>query len=99
LRSQKVKSSINCLGLEGTAHTFGVGIVNDEGVVLSNVWDEYIPHKGGIHPREAAQHHAAVVKKVISEAVEKADISIREINVVALSQGPGLSNRFILFLP
>lgn len=91
MRNQNIKSSINCLGLEGTAHTFGAGIVNDEGVILSNVWDEYIPLKGGIHPREAAQHHAAVVKKVISEAIEKADISTREINVVAFSQGPGLS--------
>ena len=85
-----MKSSINCLGLEGTAHTFGAGIMNDEGEVLSNVVDEYIPLKGGIHPREAAQHHAAVIKRVIGEAIKKAGISTREINVVAFSQGPGL---------
>jgi tRNA A37 threonylcarbamoyltransferase TsaD len=90
LENQNTKSSFNCLGLEGTAHTFGAGIMSDEGVVLSNVWDEHIPLKGGIHPREAAQHHAAVIKRVISDAIEKAGISTREINVVAFSQGPGL---------
>ncbi|MEM2135335.1 MAG: hypothetical protein QXS27_08055 [Candidatus Jordarchaeaceae archaeon] len=89
--NNELKKSINCLGLEGTAHTLGAGIVNDKGVVLSNVWDEYIPLRGGIHPREAAQHHAAVIKKVIRSALEKANISMREINLVAFSQGPGLS--------
>lgn len=83
--------------MEGTAHTFGAGIMNDEGDVLSNVWDEYIPLKGGIHPREAAQHHAAVIKSVISEAIEKADVSTREISVVAFSQGPGLRRRLSFF--
>ncbi|MEM2144541.1 MAG: hypothetical protein QW279_04220, partial [Candidatus Jordarchaeaceae archaeon] len=58
--------------------------------VLSNVWDEYIPLKGGIHPREAARHHVAVIKRTIGEAIKKAGISIKEINVVAFSQGPGL---------
>ena len=29
------------LGVESTAHTFGVGIVNDKGKVLSNVYDRY----------------------------------------------------------
>ena len=64
--------------------------MSDEGVVLSNSWDEYVPLKGGIHPREAAQHHAAVIKKVISDAIVKAGLSAKEINVVAFSQGPGL---------
>lgn len=90
MEKQNTKSPVNCLGLEGTAHTFGAGIMSDEGVVLSNIWDEYIPLKGGIHPREAAQHHAAVIKRVIGDSIEKAGISTKEINAVAFSQGPGL---------
>ncbi len=99
MKNQKVGKSINCLGLEGTAHTFSAGIVNNEGVILSNVLDEYVPSKGGIHPREAAQHHTAVAKKVISEALEKAGIGTDEINVVAFSQGPGLRKGASPFLP
>lgn len=80
-----------CMGFEGTAHTLGVGIVSSEGEILANVRDEYTPVEGGIHPREAAQHHSNVVKHVIASAVENAGISIKEIGLVAFSQGPGLA--------
>jgi len=79
-----------CLGIEGTAHTFGVGIVDDSVRVLANEQSMYIPKEGGIHPREAANHHADVAGEVIRKAFEKADISKSEISLVAFSQGPGL---------
>ncbi|MEM1657693.1 MAG: hypothetical protein QXK94_01495 [Candidatus Jordarchaeales archaeon] len=80
-----------CVGIEGTAHTLGVGIVSSEGEILANVKDEYVPLEGGIHPREAAQHHSNVVKQVIASAIETAGINIKEIGLVAFSQGPGLA--------
>ena len=49
-----------------------------------------MPEKGGIHPREAARHHAEVSEKVLSEAFEAAQVKPSEINIVAFSQGPGL---------
>ncbi len=79
-----------CLGIESTADDFSVGILSSEGEVLANVISAYIPEKGGIHPREAARHHAEVAGRVISEAFEKAGIRPNEIEVVAFSQGPGL---------
>lgn len=78
------------LGLEGTAHTLGAGVVDGEGNVLSNVRDMYRPQKGGIHPREAANHHAAVLHTVVSESLETAGITARELGLIAFSQGPGL---------
>ena len=47
------------IGIEGTAHTLGVGIVQDE-KILANAKDTYVPKKGGIYPREAADHHVEV---------------------------------------
>lgn len=79
-----------CLGIEGTAHTLGVGIVSSEGEILSNVKDEYVPAEGGIHPREAAQHHSNVLKRVVALAIEKAGLKIGEVGLVAFSRGPGL---------
>ena len=49
-----------------------------------------MPEEGGIHPREAARHHAEVAGKVITEALKKAKISPNNVKVVAFSQGPGL---------
>ena len=79
-----------CLGIESTADDFGAAILSFEGAVLSNANDVYMPKKGGIHPREAARHHAEVAEKVLAEALEKAKIKPRDINLVAFSQGPGL---------
>ena len=48
------------------------------------------PEKGGIHPREAANHHAEVVVPLIRKAAEVAGIELSDIDLVAFSQGPGL---------
>jgi len=82
------------LGIEGTAHTFGVGIVkkNAKGGcdVLANEMKAFTTESGGIHPREAANHHASVASVVISDALKKANLSASEIDVICFSQGPGL---------
>ncbi len=78
------------LGIEGTAHTLGVGIVDSERKVLANVLDMYRPPEGGLHPREAANHHADVVSPLILKALEEANVSMKEIDVISFSKGPGL---------
>ncbi|MDD5416434.1 MAG: bifunctional N(6)-L-threonylcarbamoyladenine synthase/serine/threonine protein kinase [Candidatus Aenigmarchaeota archaeon] len=78
-----------CLGIESTAHTFGVGIVEDD-KVLANVKDVYVPKKGGIHPREAADHHYDIAKEIVTKALETAKIKLEDVDVVAFSAGPGL---------
>jgi len=79
-----------CLGIESTADDFSVGIASFKGEILANVMDAYLPEEGGIHPREAAQHHSQVAAKVIAKAFEKAGIKPKDITVIAFSQGPGL---------
>ena len=78
------------LGIEGTAHTVGVGIVDEKCRVLANVYDMVRPEKGGIHPREAANHHAEAVVPLIRKAVDIAGIDLQDLNLVAFSRGPGL---------
>jgi len=79
-----------CLGIESTADDFGVGIVSFEGEILANVNDTYRPEKGGIHPREAARHHARVAERVIMEALRRSGLKPKELSAIAFSQGPGL---------
>jgi len=79
-----------CLGIEGTAHTFGVGIVDSRGKVLANASRTYVPAKGGIHPREAAQFQAANARTVLDEALKTTRVAIEDIELVAFSAGPGL---------
>jgi len=79
-----------CLGIESSADDFGVGIATFNGEILANKSDSYIPLEGGIHPREAARHHAEVADKVLKDALASADIKPRDLSVIAFSQGPGL---------
>lgn len=78
------------LGIESTAHTFGIGIV-EKGKVLANVRNMYTTEKGGIIPVESAKHHKEIKDKVYNEALEKAGINEKDIDAIAFSQGPGLA--------
>lgn len=78
------------LGIECTAHTFGVGVCHN-GKVLANVRDMYKPLKGGIIPNESANHHRAVSEEIYSRALEVAGISEEKIEGVAFSNAPGLA--------
>ncbi len=78
------------VGVESTAHTIGIGIVED-GEVLANVNDTYVPPAGsGIHPREAAEHHAKVAVALLKRALERSRKKLDEIDAIAYSAGPGL---------
>lgn len=78
------------LGIECTAHTFGVGVVN-KGKILANIRDMYIPKTGGIIPMESAKHHREVSEDLYAEALSKAGVEEKQIDAIALSNAPGLS--------
>jgi universal protein Kae1 len=78
------------LGVEGTAHTLGVGITDSGNRVLADVRRVYSPSSGGIHPRDASQFMSENVGDAIKEALAVAAISIRDVNLISFSQGPGM---------
>ena len=89
MKKRKASESY-CLGIESTADDFSVGISTFDGEILANIISAYIPEEGGIHPREAARHHAEEASKVLEEAFTKSRIKPQNLSVVAFSQGPGL---------
>jgi N6-L-threonylcarbamoyladenine synthase/protein kinase Bud32 len=72
------------LGIEGTAWNLSAAVFGED--LVSLYGKPYSPLHGGIHPREAAQHHAAEMRSVISRVL----VSPQDISGVAFSQGPGL---------
>lgn len=78
------------LGIESTAHTFGIGIVQNE-KILANIRDMYTTEQGGIIPSESAKHHERVFKELYNKALETANIREQDIDAIAFSQGPGLA--------
>ncbi len=90
VKNAQVSAGKCCLGIESSADDFGVGIATFEGEILANKSDSYIPTEGGIHPREAARHHAEVADQVLQSALETASLNPQDLTCIAFSQGPGL---------
>ncbi len=78
------------LGIESTAHTFGVGVASSSGRILANIRYVYKPKEGGIHPREAAQHHSQIASKAVREALSQAGMKSQDLDGIAFSIGPGM---------
>jgi N6-L-threonylcarbamoyladenine synthase/protein kinase Bud32 len=72
------------LGIEGTAWNLSAALFDRDLIAL--VSRPYKPLHGGIHPREAAQHHASAIGELIGSIVQEPG----KITGVAFSQGPGL---------
>lgn len=83
------------LGIETTAHTFGVAVLDFNGNVLSNVKDSFTTESGGMIPNEVGKHHKEVSSKVYQEALDVAGIKEDEIEVVSFSSSPGLAPSLI----
>ena len=78
------------LGIESTAHTLSFGLVEENGRAVPSVSNLFRPKEGGIHPREAADHHSSVAGNLLSQVMVDNSLSSSDITAIAFSQGPGL---------
>ena len=79
-----------CLGIESTAHTFGVAVVSFDGKVLSNEKTMFVTDSGGMIPHEVADHHRKVKDIVLQRALSAAGCDIHDISLISYSHSPGL---------
>jgi glycoprotease/Kae1 family metallohydrolase len=78
------------LGIETTAHTFGVSLV-DKGEIKGNIRDMYQTKSGGIIPMESARHHKSVALKLYQQLLLETNIKETQITAIAVSNAPGLA--------
>ncbi|MCC7570138.1 UGMP family protein [Candidatus Micrarchaeota archaeon] len=73
------------LGIECTAHTFGVAWTDGNEILQFN--DTYKPPAGqGFIPRDLSEHHC----KIAPELIRKINESGKEYDAICFSQGPGI---------
>ncbi|MFW9856077.1 MAG: bifunctional N(6)-L-threonylcarbamoyladenine synthase/serine/threonine protein kinase [Candidatus Thorarchaeota archaeon] len=77
------------LGFEGTAHTAGIAVVRGHEIIVNKA-KTYLPERGGIHPREAAQFLSGAFPPLLEAVIKELPFSIKKIDAIAFSQGPGL---------
>ena len=68
------------LGIESTAHTYSIGIVDENGNIYSNERIIYKSEKEGIHPREAAELHSKESINILRNSVWKAGFVFKKLN-------------------
>ena len=79
------------LGIESSADKLGIGLIDSEGNILSNIRMTYKPPYGsGIHPREASEFHSSNMPNAVERAFQTAGISPEEIDIISFTKGPGL---------
>ena len=81
------------LGIESSCDETSVAVVKNGREVLSNIIDTQIKiHEqfGGVVPEIASRNHIEAISRVTKLALEKANVTLKDIDVIAPTYGPGL---------
>lgn len=81
------------LGIETSCDETAAAVVSDRGNVLASIVSsqaELHARFGGVVPEVASRRHLELVAPAVRAALESAEVSLDEIDRVAVTQGPGL---------
>ena len=81
------------LGIESSCDETSVAVVKNGREVLSNIINSQIKiHEkfGGVVPEIASRNHVEVISNVTKQALEEANITFENIDIIACTYGPGL---------
>jgi N6-L-threonylcarbamoyladenine synthase len=86
------------LAIETSCDDTSVSIVENGNHVLSSVVSSQLEHNkfGGVVPEVAARAHVTNMIPVLDEALELAEITMDQIDIVAVTRGPGLIGSLIV---
>ena len=81
------------LAIESSCDETAAAVVRDGREILSSVISSQIElHRpfGGVVPEIASRDHLAKIDLIVNDALQQANISLNDINAIAVTQGPGL---------
>jgi N6-L-threonylcarbamoyladenine synthase len=87
------------LGVETSCDETSVSVVKDGKTVLSNVVLSQIDiHQeyGGVVPEIASREHVKGITRVFDQAIKKAGVDFTDIDLIAVTEGPGLIGSLLI---
>jgi N6-L-threonylcarbamoyladenine synthase len=87
------------LGIETSCDDTAAAVVRDARDVLANVstnQDEFHAKYGGIVPEIASRRHASLLSAAIDDALTRADVSLDDVDGIAVTAGPGLIGSLVV---
>jgi len=89
----KLKENFITLGIETSCDETSVSVVQDGRKILSNtIFSQIKQHAkyGGVVPEIASRQHLEAIPHVTQKALEDASINFSDVDLIAVTQGPGL---------
>ena len=87
------------LAIETSCDETAVAIIKDGTEIISNVVASQIEsHKrfGGVVPEIASRHHVEEITVVLEEALKQAEMTIEDMDAIAVTEGPGLVGALLI---
>lgn len=81
------------LGIETSCDETAAAVLRKGRSILSNVVaSQIVIHQkfGGVVPELASRHHLGSIVPIVRQAIEEADITFKDLDGIAVTQGPGL---------
>jgi N6-L-threonylcarbamoyladenine synthase len=90
---------MNILGIESSCDETAASVLTDSGI-QSNVIASQAIHEqfGGVVPELASRAHHKSIQQTVEQALNEADLSIADLDAVAVTQGPGLMGSLLVGL-
>jgi N6-L-threonylcarbamoyladenine synthase len=91
------QQSLVILGIESSCDDTSAAILKDD-TILSNVTASQAIHEqyGGVVPELASRAHQQNIIPVVDAALKKAAVSLKDIDLIAFTQGPGLMGSLVV---
>ena len=91
---------LNILALESSCDDTCAAVLGSDGRLRSNVISSQGAHDrfGGVVPEIASRQHLELVNLVVARALEEAQMTLEQIELVAATQGPGLVGALLVGL-
>ena len=89
------------LGIESSCDETAAALVTDaEQIRASVVASQVLTHEkyGGVVPELASREHLRAIQPVVDEACRQAGVTLREVDAIAVTEGPGLIGSLLVGL-
>ncbi|MFM8927143.1 MAG: tRNA (adenosine(37)-N6)-threonylcarbamoyltransferase complex transferase subunit TsaD [Rhodoluna sp.] len=98
MQTSLVRKDPLVLGIESSCDETGIGIVRGNKLLANVISSSMDKHAifGGVVPEVAARAHLEALHPVLNEALQKAEVTLDEIDAIAVTNGPGLAGALMV---
>lgn len=87
------------LGIESSCDDTSASVLTGDGIQSNVIASQSIHVKfGGVVPELASRAHQTTIVQTVEQALDEADVSLDEIDAIAVTQGPGLMGSLLVGL-